>query len=74
MERLCFDYSRLKGRIVEKCGSQKAFAALMHISEATLTAKLSGATYFSQGEIMRAVSVLGIELGAVSDYFFAVRV
>lgn len=74
MERICFDYSRLKGRIVEKCGSQKAFAALLGISECTLTAKLSCASYFTQGEMLRAMEILEIEPGFASAYFFTVRV
>lgn len=74
MEKISFDYSRLKGRIVERCGSQKAFAALLGVSEATLTAKLNCASYFTQGEMMRAINILGIEPGTAPDYFFSVRV
>jgi len=74
MERIIFDYSRLKGRIVEKCGSQKAFAALLGISEPTLTAKLNCSSYFTQGEMLRAIDILDIDQGAATDYFFTVRV
>lgn len=74
MEKVCFDYSRLKGRIVEKCGSQKTFADRLNISEATMTSKLSSNTYFSQGEIARAMEILGIEPKSVTDYFFTVKV
>lgn len=74
MERVCFDYSRLRGRIVEKCGSQKNFADRLNISEATMTSKLSSNTYFSQGEIARAMEILSIEPASLTDYFFTVRV
>lgn len=74
MERVSFDYSRLKGRIVEKCGSQKAFASKLHIGECTMTAKINGNTYFSQGEISRAMKILEIEPANVSEYFFALKV
>ncbi len=74
MERVVFDYSKLKGRIVEKCGSQRAFANKLNITEATMTAKLMGNTYFSQSEILKSIKILDIEPGTVSEYFFAARV
>ena len=74
MERIIFDYSRLKGRIKEKCDTQRRFADCLDIAEATLTAKLAGSTYFSQSEILRSMKILDIEPGAVSDYFFTARV
>lgn len=74
MERILFDYSKLKGRIVEKCGSQKSFADQLRISEPTMTSKLSGATYFTQSEINRAMAILDLEPGTVSEYFFTPRV
>ena len=46
MKKILFDYSKLKGRITEKCGSQKVFAKLMGLSEASLTSKLRGYTFF----------------------------
>ena len=74
MERVCFDYSRLKGRIVEKVGSQKKLAELLNISESTMTAKLAGTTYFTQGEIFRSLGFLDIDPAYTTDYFFTVRV
>ena len=35
MNRITLDYSKLKGRIVEKCGSQKAFAELLGFDSVT---------------------------------------
>ena len=69
-----FDYSKLKGRIVEKCGSQKVFAAKVGMSEATMVAKMAGTTYFNQKEIIKAIEILDIQRGEVSEYFFTVRV
>jgi hypothetical protein len=54
MEKIKFNYSKLKGRIIEKCGSQKAFAELLGITEGTLTSKLLGYTYFTQDEIFKS--------------------
>ena len=69
-----FDYSKLRGRIVEKYGSQKEFSKAMHISQATLTSKMTGLTYFTQGEILRAKTLLAIEPESVTSYFFTVKV
>lgn len=74
MDRIAFDYSKLKGRIIEKCGTQKNFAEQLGISEATMTSKLTGLTYFSQNEIIRAMNILSIEPGTATDYFFTPRV
>lgn len=72
MEKIKFDYSKLKGRIIEKCGTQKAFAELLGINVSTLTSKLLGYTYFTQDEIMKSVSILEIDSSEVFLYFFSV--
>ena len=74
LERIMFDYSKLKGRIKEKCGSQKVFAERLSVTESTMTSKLSGCAYFTQSEIMRAVEILAIEPEHISVYFFAPKV
>lgn len=70
MGKIRFDYSKLRGRIVEKCGSQKTFAGKIGISECTLTSKMMGYTYFNQKDIISAIKVLDIDPGEVSSYFF----
>jgi len=72
MEKTKFDYSKLKGRIIEKCGSQKAFATALGISEGTLTSKLLGYTYFTQVEILKSIKILEFNPDNISLYFFAV--
>lgn len=74
MQKIQFDYSKLKGRIVEKCGTQKAFSELLGISEGTITSKLLGHTYFSQDEIFRTLEILDIDPSKVTLYFFTARV
>ena len=69
-----FDYSKLRGRIVEKFGTQKQFSKAMHMSESSLTLKLAGSSYFTQGEIYRATALLDLEDGSVSPYFFTLKV
>ena len=74
MDRIIFDYSKLKGKIIEKFGSQTAFAKALGVSDATMTSKLTGKTYFSQDEIMKSLEFLDIEPGLTTDYFFTARV
>ncbi len=74
MEKPIFDYSKLRGRIREKCGTQKRFAAAMGMSPATVSLKLANKRYFNQSEIVRAVDVLDIEYGKSALYFFAQRI
>lgn len=74
MEKLFFDYSKLAGRIREKYGTQKAFARKLGISEGSLSLKMTGYHYFSQAEIGKAVKLLDLEPGSVTDYFFTVKV
>ena len=70
MAKILFNYSKLKGRIKEVCGSQKAFAETLGISEGTLTSKLNNYTYFTQSEIMQSIDILKIQPGEVNLYFF----
>lgn len=72
MKKIKFDYSKLRGRIIEKCGSQKAFAKLLGVAECTLTSKLNGYTSFTQAEILQSVEIL--DLNEVTPYFFTVAV
>ena len=74
MEKLTFDYSKLAGRIREKFGTQKAFAEALGISEGTLSMKMNGTYYFTQPEIEKAVRILDLEAGSVSEYFFTPKV
>ena len=72
MKKIKFDYSKLKGRITEKCGTQRAFADLLGITEGTLTSKLRGYSYFTQDEIYRSMRILDVELTKATLYFFTV--
>jgi len=71
---MAFDYSKLRGRIVEKFGSQVSFAKAMDISERTLSLKMSGKRTWKQPEICLAIKLLGLSYKDISDYFFALEV
>ena len=74
MERTLFDYAKLKGRIKEKCDTQKAFASMLGVSEGTLIQKLNCRVYFTQSEILRSAGILEIPQENLFAYFFTPRV
>lgn len=71
---MAFDYSKLRGKIIEKFGSQMSFAKAMDISERTLSLKMSGKRTWKQPEICLAINLLGLSNEDILDYFFALKV
>lgn len=69
-----FNYNKLKGRIIEVWGSQKAFAHAMGVSEKTISNKLCGKKAWSQDEICLSIEVLGLSAKDIPDYFFTTKV
>lgn len=67
---MSFNYSKLKGKIIEKYGTQAAFARGMGISERTLSLKLNNKIYFKQDEITKASSLLNFNSEEICEYFF----
>lgn len=68
-----FDYAKLIGRIVEKCGTRTQFAARIGISTRSLTLKLKSKRYFTQIDIFKACDVLGINVSEIGDYFLPIK-
>lgn len=71
---MAFDYSKLRGRIVEKYGSQIEFAKAMNWSERTLSKKITGKISWKQTDICTAIELLGLSESDIQDYFFNVKV
>lgn len=71
-----YDYSKLRGRIVEKLGSIKKYAELLKLSYTSISNKLSNKTPFNQDEILRSIEsdVLDIDVTEIPIYFFAQKV
>lgn len=69
-----FDFSKLKGRIIEKFGSRKAFGEAMGLRAEQLSRRLSSQTPWTPQETLRAVDLLGIDPLEISDYFFTLKV
>lgn len=71
---MAFDYSKLRGRIVERFGSQQKFAEAMGMSERTLSLKINGKRSWKQPEILEVVKKLGLTEKDIQDYFFTLKV
>ena len=67
-ERMPYNYSKLLGRIVERVGTQAAFAEKM---ERSISLKLNGKRSWTQPEIVKACEILGIQKNEIDKYFFA---
>lgn len=65
-----YDYSKLSGRIIEKFRTQGNFAKKMHLSEKSMSSKLTNKTSFKQNEIDRAIILLDLSKDDIQDYFF----
>lgn len=71
---MAFDYSKLRGKIVEKFGTQTEFSKAMNLSERTMSLKLNGERAWKQDEICRAVGLLELSNEDIQDYFFTLKV
>lgn len=70
-ESVYYSYSKLKGRITERYGTQVNFAKKLGISKNSMSKKLTGKTEFSQSDIEKWSELLGIGKGEYEEYFFA---
>lgn len=71
---LSFVYDKLRNRIREKYGKQAALAYEIGMSEHTISEKLTGKKFFTQGEIIRICKKLDIPAMEIGEYFFTPKV
>lgn len=71
---MAFDYRKLKGRIVEKYGSQTRFVKKYGISENSFSMKMNNKTRFSSDDIVKMSEMLDIPKEEVGEYFFTEKV
>lgn len=71
---MAYDYSKLNGRIVEKCGTQAVFADRMGLSERTVSLKLNNKVAWKQPEMQKAAVILEFPETEIQTYFFTMKV
>lgn len=71
---MSFDYRKLRGRIIEKCGTLENFANEVNISSQTISKYLNNKIPWKQTNINTAVQVLDIPPEEISVYFFTPNV
>lgn len=71
---MTFNYSKLKGKIKEKFGTQNSFAKHLGVSDRTLSLKLNSKRFFSQQEIIKISELLDINSNELQIYFFENKV
>lgn len=71
-----FDYSRLRGRIVERYGSVSSLCVAKHLSTSTLGDRLNGKRAFRDHDIflLCAPDCLDIKAEDIGTYFFKEKV
>ena len=73
-KRCCFDYSKLRGKIIEKYHTQIKFADAYDISRQAMSNKLNNKTYFSASDIMKMSNMLDIDANEINSYFFTQKI
>lgn len=70
MERVIFDYSKLRGRIVEKKTTQSKLSEALGISEQAFSKKMCNTIRFSPSDIVMLCKILDIPSSEIGAYFF----
>lgn len=71
---MAHDYSKLRGRIVEKCGTIGAFAEKIGTPQANISSKLHDRYGITPKEIISWSELLEIPKGDIGEYFFTLKV
>ena len=69
-EKKKFNNSKLRGKIVEVCGTQEEFAMRLGKDRALINLKINGNRDFTQQEICDICKVLSIPDDQIKAYFF----
>ena len=69
-----FETSKLRGRIVEKFGTLKAFAKAVHNSESFISQYMNGKKILDQKMIDRWANALEIPANEYDEYFFTKKI
>ena len=66
-----YEYNKLRGRIIEKYGSQSNFADEIGISKNSLSKKMTCITQISQEDVELWCDLLDIEKSEIPDFFYS---
>lgn len=66
-----YKYDKLRGRIIEKFGSQAKYAEALGVSEVTVSRKMNGNVGFSQRDMKQWGELLDISESDFGEYFFS---
>lgn len=65
-----FNYAKLRGRIIEKYGTQTEFVEKFGISSNSFSLKMNNKSRFTTDDIVKLTEMLEIEKEEVGEYFF----
>lgn len=71
---MSFNFNKLRGKIIEKYGSQAEFSKVLGISQNTLSKKMNNKARFSSDDIVKIKELLNIPNDEVNSYFFDIKV
>lgn len=71
---MAYDYSKLRGLIREKLGSEKVLAEKIKRDRSTLSQKMNNRVDFTSEEIFKISHILGISDNQIGLYFFTQKV
>ncbi len=74
MRGRAYDYSKLRGRIKEKIGTEGEFAHRINRTPNYISKVFRNGTYFSQIDIDNSAKVLDISADKIGAYFFTQEV
>ena len=69
-----FDYNKLRGRIIEKYGTQKAFALKAGETVQSVSLKLNSGSGFSQTTLLHWCELLDIKTEDIGNFFYCLKV
>ena len=69
-----YDYSKLRGRIKEKLGTEREFALRIRRTANYVSKVFRNGTYFTQNDIANGADVLDIPVDEIGVYFFTPEV
>ena len=74
MQNEPYNYSKLKGKIIEMFGTQSSFLENISMSNTTFIKKMNNEGYFRQPEIEEIITLLKLSKDDIVNYFFVKKV